>query len=1725
MIRRVLSLLLVLLTLAGTALAQSFEIPGLENDASAYESSLTRRNPAGGTPQGRAQAEQRARAAQARNDWAAAATAWEDRIAAGQATADTWLALADAQLRRTPPEAMRALQAGWRAYMMVPSGAAEIPSLLVMAEALRRLDQPMWQIVALEGVTQRAPDDAKHREALANARRAAGLLVRSFRAEPDAEPARACLAFTSAPARRTDWQPGDWVRAEPAVPGMAVTKEGDQLCVAGLPWGRTTRLILRAGMPGEDGLRVVRDTPVNVAMPNRAPRVVFDSRAFILPRGQAPRLTVATVNISQMTLRVTRVTERNLVTLTRDWRPGEQLESWLASNAEEQTGRLVWEGRVELPAGEANRLVRHALPLPDALLNAGPGMYLLLAQPGDGARGRYDAQAAVAVLATDLGITAWRGPGGVAAQVRAFSDAAPRAGVRVALLARNNDILAEATTGADGLVRFNPALFRGEGGLAPIALHAFLNEDFAALDLETAAFDLSDRGAAGRPHPGPLDAFVWLDRGIYRPGETVQVSALLRDAGGQPADIPARLRVVRPNGQVFWQGVPDRPGGAAFSVPVALSAGAAVGAWTVEVLADPHAPPIGSTTFRVDAFVPERLEVTAGPVPGPLVGGRPLEVPVTARFLYGAPGAGLTGTAELRLSVDPEPFEAWRGWRFGLADESFTPDLQTFEIAETDAQGRSTLTLNLPVAPDTTRPVRADVSVLMEEPGGRASGARFTVPVRARGTLLAIRPAFQGDAVDANAEAAFEVAAISPDGQAIAANLRLRLVRERPDWRIVLRERVARFETVWRDEPVDSTDLRVTPGQPGRFARSLPFGRYRIEVTEISGPAGGLAIASYRFRSGWAGAEAPEVPDRVDLATERRGYRAGETARVRITPPFAGRASVAVLTDRLLSLREVEVAEAGTDVEIPVDAAWGPGAHVAVTVFRPGQSPAGRPGRALGLAWIGLDPAARRMEVAIETPDLVRPRTRVEVPVRLAGATGGTARLTLAAVDEGILRITNFRSPDPVEHFLARRRLGLDIRDDYGRLIQPTNDDAAVLRQGGDGLDSAAMLDIPQRLVALFSGIVEVGPDGVARVPLDLPDFAGELRLMAVAWEGARIGAASRPMTVREAMVAEVLLPRFLAPGDEARLPVTLHNIELPAGEVVATLTASGAIELAGPAKLGQALATGARATPATALRATVAGEGVLRLAVTGPNGFSTEREARITVRSSRPPVTEVAMGTLAPGATAAVPLPAERFIPGTWAARATWGAPVRYDPGALLAALKRFPLDCLEQASSRALALSFAPLNADLAQEDQAALGGAITSILDRQRFDGRFGFWSAEGSIQNWASLYATEALLRARAAGATVPESALNDALRAEDEAIERSGDRPEQLAEAAYRVHVLALAGRNRLGAARRLAENLDALPTPLAKAQLASAFARAGDRARAEAIFAAALGATSRNFWLHDFGSAARDLLAIAVLLKESGVAQDRLPALLGRLPGADLTPASTTTQEQAWAIAAASVLGRDGRPVRVTLDGRDLPTAPVVAAALTAAGQARNRGDAPVVQAVSVAGVPTSPLPAASQGMRVARRFFATDGQPLNLDALRAGTNFVLLLEARATTGETHQAMVLQGLPAGWEITGRLPSGEVAGMPWLGVLTEADALAARDERYSAAVTLTPGDPLARLAVRVRAVTPGRFELPGMEAQDMYRPGVYARQNTGRVTVLGPDDPVPVPPVPAPAPRR
>src|SRR5690606_6999644 len=244
------------------------------------------------------------------------------------------------------------------------------------------------------------------------------------------------------------------------------------------------------------------------------------------------------------------------------------------------------------------------------------------------------------------------------------------------------------------------------------------------------------------------------------------------------------------------------------------------------------------------------------------------------------------------------------------------------------------------------------------------------------------------------------------------------------------------------------------------------------------------------------------------------------------------------------------VPRGGSEVPVEVTRDLGAGAYVAAVLYRSMDEAAKRmPSRALGIAWLGLDQSERTLSVGLGTPEKVRSGAKLVVPVEVKGlAPGEDARITLAAVDAGILSLTRFEAPKPEGWFYAQRKLSTDIRDLYGRLIDGMRAERGKLRSGGDGAMEVRGSPPVEETLALFSGIVRVGPDGTARTEFQLPDFNGTVRLTAVAWSASKAGSASKDVIVRDKVVLTASAPRFLTLGDEARLEVALHNVEGEAG-------------------------------------------------------------------------------------------------------------------------------------------------------------------------------------------------------------------------------------------------------------------------------------------------------------------------------------------------------------------------------------------------------------------------------------------------------------------------------------------------------------------------------------------------------------------------------------------------
>ncbi|HEY5301401.1 MAG TPA: MG2 domain-containing protein, partial [Acetobacteraceae bacterium] len=959
--RRLLCLVgLVLLVALTPARSEELSLPGLQRDAQAYAHSLRGRFPAGATSAQRAQAERTARDALAAQDWAGAARALSDRLGQGETNAALWLAFAQALLRQPQPDAPHALAAAWQSYAATETAADKVAALRVMRDALARLKRPVEEVEVLEQASLLAPDDADLKRELALREQEFGLLVRKVRTEPESFPARACIAFIGRPGGSADFHPGDWVTLTPPNKAAAVTLESGQICITGLQPGTRTKVSFAQGMPGADGMSLKQPATLAIAMPDRRPRLVFAADRFLQPGGAPAVVALASVNLSKVKLHLLRVSERAMQPFLASHPLGSN-DFDLASLRD--SAREVWTGSADIPGFTRNALLHTVLPLPSAIDQ--PGLYVLLAQPDDGTpSGGPSPQAVQTLLRTDLAPTIWRGDDGLTVQVRGYASEAPKQGVRIALVAADNDVLATQATGPDGVARFQPALLHGTDALAPASLHLTGPDgDFTLLDLTAPAFDLSDRGVSGRPQPGPLDAFVWLDRGIYRPGETVHAMALLRDAAGHPADVPLHVVVTRPGGQIFSDTVPARTDDAAMVIPIALSGGAQAGTWSITLRTAADAPPIADKSFEVEAFVPARLAVDIDKPTMPLPPGRITAIPLSVRFLYGAPGASLSGSGALRLAADPTPFAGFDGYRFGMQDEAITSNTSNFDLPETDAQGKTTLPVDLTHLPDATQALQAEVTATLNDPAGRPVSATATIPIRSVAPLIGIKSSLPAGAADPGQQTGFDIVAVDPQGARIAMPVSYTLVRQTPDWRLVVRQGVAGYETVWRDEPVASGADDIKPDAALHLGWRLGFGRYKLQVVQTGR---GLAAASTVFDVGWGGSGNPDAPPRVKVSLDHAAYKPGDTARVHIEAPFAGPATLLVLTNRVHALRDIEVPAGGTDVEVPVGADWGAGAYVAVHVFRPAHGAA--PDRAIGVAWLRIDPSARTLPVAFDAP-------------------------------------------------------------------------------------------------------------------------------------------------------------------------------------------------------------------------------------------------------------------------------------------------------------------------------------------------------------------------------------------------------------------------------------------------------------------------------------------------------------------------------------------------------------------------------------------------------------------------------------------------------------------------------------------------------------------------------------------------------------------------------------
>jgi alpha-2-macroglobulin len=1650
-----------------------------------------------------------------------------------------WLAYANVAIKADDAKAddrydlvTHGATAAYAAYLRSATPDAQAQALATLSDLLARHE--LWRpaLDALKASLDRrdAIDVRKTYEAM---RAEHGFRILDYKVDNESSSPRVCFNFSEQLARKTDFSPYVAVSGSS---NTAISNEDQQICVEGLKHGERYAIVLRQGLPSAVGESLLKSADYEIYVRDRSPQAHFAGQAYVLPRQGQQGAPLVTVNTSKVSIDVYRVGDRNLLsTVNRD----DFLKPIDSSRAEEiasRDGAKMWSGTMDV-ASALNQDVVTDFPVLDAVGKLEPGVYVITARPWKASANPADSDAGETVqlaaqwmVVSDLGLTAISGADGVHALVQSLGSAAPISGVALKLVARNNEVLAVKTTGADGRVDFDPGLARGKGGSAPGLLVATLADDYGFLSLAQNAFDLTDRGVAGRDPPGALDAFLYTERGVYRSGETVFLTALLRDSKGVArTGLPLTLIVKRPDGIEYKRAtLPDGGlGGRAYAIP--LLSGSAAGKWSIEAYADPKGDSIGRVEFLLEDYIPERLDFTLKPAKPIIAPGEPVELSLDARFLYGAPASGLDVTGAIRLeAVESAALAGHPGYVGGLADDDFTTvESQFTDKVQTDAKGHADLSVDLPEG-SSTRPLEAKLIVDVAEPGGRTVERTVTLPVRAKNVTIGVKQDFDAS-LSAGDVATFEAIALSPDGARVA--------RKGAEWSIYQVTNDYQWFNAdgrWSYEPVKSSK-RIAAGAidigadaPAKLSARVGWGAHRLDIKTLDGEE-----TSVTFDVGWSGTASADTPDNVVVTLDKTNYAPGEEAKLRIASAFAGKATVALIGDQVERFVDVDLVVGDTVVPFPVGADWGPGAYAVALTHRPLDVAARRmPGRAIGVAWFAIDRDAHKLDIALDAPQLARPRGSMTVPVKVAGvAPGEEAFVTVSAVDVGILNLTGFKTPDPGGYFFGQRKLPVEVRDLWGMLIDGMQGAAGAIHAGGDtggGLEG----NLPtQQPLALFSGVVRLGSNGEATVSFDLPAFNGSVRLTAVAWSKGKVGSAEADVTVRDAVVVAATLPRFLNVGDRSEMHVDIDNVEGDAGDYTLDLDVHGPLTADADA-MRKTVRLDARQRQSVSMPITAAGVGTAELALrlTGPKTDLTQ-QFKLGLASGAPDAYRRTVKALPAGATATISgdLVAD-FMPGTGSIAISASPFGALDAPSLLARLQRYPYGCSEQTVSIAMPLLYVNRLASIEHLDidpdiDGRIRQAIERELSRQSASGAFGMWTAaENNEDPWLDAFVTDFLTRARERNFTVPQQAFDQALdRLRNEVVNAPEPTKDNAEALAYALYVLARNGRPVIGDLRYLTDaKLDAFATPLGKAQLAAALAMLGDRARAGKTFSAALAAldAERDSGVSraDYGSRLRDAAAVLALIAEANLGGEIEGDAIARA-GAVLDQARaqrsfTSTQENNWMALAAEALADhesaskfsiDGQPVKGALYRR-FSGASVADSSIAVA----NAGKLPAQLAVSVSGAPVEPDPAVANGYSIERTFYKLDGT--RIDSLqRIAQNERVVVSLKVTEAQARYArlLVVDRLPAGLEIDNPalVDGGSVEAFAWLTKDVEPTHTEYRDDRFVAAFDRADGQSaFIAMAYIVRAVAPGHYVYPPATAEDMYDPERYGRTAFGEIEV-------------------
>ncbi|WP_298652443.1 MG2 domain-containing protein [uncultured Proteiniphilum sp.] len=1333
----------------------------------------------------------------------------------------------------------------------------------------------------------------------------------------------------------------------------------------------------------------------------------------------------------------------------------------------------------------------------------------------------YERMAQTMVMASNVGIIAKAGQDHtMSVAVTDILTTQPMSGADVTVYNYQMQVLGSAKTDGNGFAEIDYKKGR------PFVVTAAKSGDIGYLEVkEEASLSLSRFDVSGKEIQKGLKGYVYAERGVWRPGDTIFVSFILEDKERKlPEGHPVTLEVYTPRGQFYQRQVKSDGVNGFYTFSVTTDPAAETGMWQGLVK-------VGGTTFhkslRIETIKPNRLRVRLDTDSIIDAANGVISGTLTSQWLHGAPASNLKAEVDLTLYASDNPFKGYTGYSFNNPVVNFeTSKTKIFE-GVLNASGVASVNAKVPVAENAPGMLRGNILSRVYEAGGDMSFYAQTVFYSPYKTYVGVKsPAVRaGEFLETDRPVSFDVVTVNAYGKPVSGSVEYSVYKLNWSWWWnSTGEDLGAYVNNTAANVVANGEVTLTNGK-GKIDFQVDYpdwGRYLLLLKDKSGKHATGTVFYVDWPS-WRGRSAktdPEGLTMLSFSTDKPSYEAGEKATVIIPKSSQGRVLISIENGSGILHREwVKTSEEeDTKYVIEVTEKMAPNFYIFATMLQPhAQTVNDLPIRMYGVVNVGVENKNSILEPVIRMPDTLHPEK--EFTVSVSEKSKKPMTYTLAIVDEGLLDLTAFKTPNAWSEFYAREALGVRTWDLFDRVLGANSGlMGPLLSIGGDEALNPSRDNVNRfKPIVKFLGPFALKSGETKAHTIRLPQYIGSVRVMVVAGGNGAYGSADKTVAVKNDLMTLSTLPRVMGPGEEVWLPVNVFAMGNNVKNVQVSIRTKGLLTPTdGTAKSVSFDKPGDKIVFFKLASGKEIGAEQVEIKASG-NGISFTETIDIAVRNPNPPIVLTQAQLIEPGGSATLNIQTDGVEPGDWATLELSRLPsVNFSRN--MNYLLEYPHGCSEQITSQAFPLlyieEFTVLKEDEKKRMTAKVDEVIRILSSRQLADGGFMFWYGDNYASEWVSSYAGHFLIEAKNRGYEVPETVLSRWTQFQRRLAQNwlpTNPTHSYYAvsmtdlQQAYRLYTLALSGNTELGAMNRMRE-LTGLSLQ-ARWRLAAAYALAGRKDVANSlVFNASDVVEEYDFNNDTYGTSGRD----QAMILETYLLLDNVEKAMLLAPSVaqSLSSGYISTQTAAFGLVAmaqlAAKIGTGNIDIDWTLNGGKMEGVNTPKAiyqvdinpAMNLSVSLTNKGSGKLYARLSARTRPQidSNYEPAQGRFKLSVRYVDLNGSPLNVESLPQGAEFTAVVTVQNGVEQAFTDLALtQVFPSGWEIFNERMLGGDAAAPDAGY-TYRDI---RDDRVLTYFNLGAGQ-TKTFRVRLQAAYRGNYYLPPVSCQAMYAPQEEAR---------------------------